>query len=112
MDIVLFHPGIGAPNDPGNPPYAAVDDVVVQRGIGGPEGSTEHVIDVFMGKSVYAGVDNLGNFDRHTAVLKAADGLDDDLIGAALGVVFVKLNMGGAFYVAARVGGNQRCLVA
>ena len=65
-----------------------------------------------MGKSVHAGVDNLWDFNRHTAVFKAADSLDDNLIRAALGIVFMELDMGGPFDVAARIGGNQRCLVA
>jgi hypothetical protein len=44
-------------------------------------------------------VDDLRNFNRHIAVFETADGLDDDFIGTALGIVLMKLDMRGTFDV-------------
>src|SRR5210317_1264721 len=107
MQPVLLYPGIGASHHTGNPTYAAVDNIVVKRGVGGPKTSAEHVIDVLVGKPMDTGVDNLRDLNRHVAVFKPADGLDNNLIGAFFGFVIIKLNVHGAFYMTARVRGNQ-----
>ena len=64
MDPVLFDPGIGAAHHTGHAPDPSVDDVVVERPVGRPEGAAQHIVDVFMGKAVDADVLDLGNFNR------------------------------------------------
>ena len=61
---------------------------------------------------MYAGVDNRGNFYFYAPVFKAADGLNDDFIGAFFGIVFMKFDMLAAFNPRARVGGDQLSLIA
>ena len=112
MHPVLLHPGVGAANDPGHAANAAVDDVVIERGVGTAEGPAQHVVDVFVRESVYAGALVLGNLDFGRAVLEAVDRLEDHGIGAFARIVLVELHMLGAFDVAAWVGGDQRRLVA
>jgi hypothetical protein len=54
----------------------------------------------------------LGDLHFGLAVLEPRDGLDDDVVGACLGIVLMEFNMGGTFDVAAWVGGDQRRIVA
>ena len=52
-----------------------------------------------MGKTGHTMVDNLWDIHFHAPILKSADGLDDNLIGALFGFVFVKFDMLCAFYL-------------
>ena len=112
MHIVLFDTRVGAAHHASHAADAAIDDVLVKRRVGGPKGTAQHVVDVLMGKSMYADALLFGDLDGELAVFEAADGLDDNLIGTGHGVVLIEFDVGSLLQVASRIGGDQRGVVA
>ena len=93
---VLAYPGVCAADDAGDAPNAPVDDIVVQGDIRPSEGSTEHIIDIFMGKAVNPVVLAVRNHDRAGPVLEPFDRHPDDLIGGPFGFVLVEFDVRGS----------------
>ena len=112
MHVIMLHPRVGAPHDTRDATNTAVDDVFIQRGVGSSEGAAQHVIDVFVRKTVHAHVLAAWDHDAAWAILEALDGEHHDLIRSALRFVLIELDVGCAFDLAPWVGGEELGAIA
>ncbi|MBA7626548.1 hypothetical protein ES703_34000 [subsurface metagenome] len=109
---IVGNPGIVTADDTGYPPYAAVNNVIVQWSVGSPEDTTQQVINRLMAKSSDEVTLFLGNLNILAPVGEVINGRLDYGLGRLNSVVFVKLNVAGPLYLGPGVSGHNLGVVA
>ena len=81
MPLIQRGSGVVSPNHPGHTSYAAVDDIIIERHIGSPEGSTEVIVDGLVAEPGDQIRGIVGNHDLLFPVREVLDGGLHDLFG-------------------------------
>ena len=111
---VMHGSGIVAAHHAADPADPAVDDIVVQWGIGPTEGSSQMVVDGFIAEADHHFFLVFGNKDLGGSVGIVVDSGLDNPFGIFQGMMFVKLYMNGiaGSDFTAGIGGNQLGMIA
>ncbi len=104
--------GIAAAHHPGHTADTTVNDVIVERAIGGTEQPAQQVVNRFVAEAGnHVGL-LLGNAHVLAPIGIVIYHRSEDFLGRVHGVAFVELHMGGAFNMGSGVGGDNFGMVA